>query len=50
MTAITYRLDHIANSQEKAPLYYCPPRPVHTHAGPGHVGPERRGLRLSPPV
>ena len=25
MTAITYRLDHIANSQEKAPLYYCPP-------------------------
>ena len=25
MTAITYRLDHIANSKEKAPLYYCPP-------------------------
>lgn len=25
MTAITYRLDHIANSKEKAPIYYCPP-------------------------
>lgn len=25
MTAITYRLDHIANSKAKAPLYYCPP-------------------------
>ena len=25
MTAITYRLDHIANGKEKAPLYYCPP-------------------------
>lgn len=24
MTAITYRLDHIASSKEKAPLYYCP--------------------------
>lgn len=25
MTAITYRLDHIANNKTKAPLYYCPP-------------------------